>query len=97
MLDQSISDVYTEDGTTTVVIEDIGNIPMPVLLKLTLDDGSILNTRLDVKDWLDGRRTIDFTVDTESPVTEVEIDPDVFFPDADRKNNLWKLSGSESD
>lgn len=92
VLDQSISDVYTENGTTTVVIEDIGNIPMPVLLELTLEDGSILNTKLDVKDWLDGRRTIDFTIDTDSPVIQAEIDPEVYFPDVNRRNNVWNPS-----
>ena len=96
VLDQAVSDVYTEEGTTIVVIEDIGNIPMPVLLKLTLDDGSMLDTRLDIEDWLVGRRTIDFKIDTESPVVRVEIDSEVLFPDANRKNNVWEASGNQS-
>jgi len=96
VLDQSISDVNTENGSTTVLIEDLGNIPMPVLLKLTLEDGSMINTRLDVQDWLDGYRTLDFTIDTESPVTKVEIDPEVHFPDVNRRNNVWELSDTES-
>jgi len=69
---------------------------MPVLLKLTLDDGSMLDTRLDIEDWLVGRRTIDFKVDTESPVVRVEIDSEVLFPDANRKNNVWEASGNQS-
>jgi hypothetical protein len=63
---------------------------MPVFLKLTLGDGSVLNTRLDVTDWLDGRRIIDFSIETESPVIKAEIDPDVLFPDKNRGNNVWK-------
>ena len=96
VLDQSVADVYTENGTTTVVIEDIGNVPMPVLLRLTLENGSMLDTRLDVKDWLDGRRTIDFTIDTDSPVVQVDIDPDVHFPDANRRNNSWSAPENSS-
>ena len=96
VLDQTVSDVYTEEGTTIVVINDIGNIPMPVLLQLTLEDGSILETKLDVQDWLDGRRTIDFAIDTDSPVTRVEIDPDVHFPDVNRNNNVWEASDTQS-
>ena len=96
VLDQSVAEVYTENGTTTVVIEDIGNVPMPVLLRLTLDNGSMLDTRLDVEDWLDGRRTIDFKIDTDSPVVQVDIDPDVHFPDADRRNNSWSAPENSS-
>lgn len=94
-LDQSIADVYTENGVTTVIIEDMGDIPMPVHLELTLQDGSVLDTQLDVQDWLDGRRTINFSIETEAPVTKVEIDPDVFFPDINRRNNIWNRSGAE--
>jgi aminopeptidase N len=95
VLDQSIADVHTEAGVTTVVVEDLGNIPMPVLLKLTLMDGSVLDTRLDVTDWLDGRRIIDFSIETESPVIKAEIDPEVFFPDVDRGNNVWNEAGTD--
>jgi len=97
VLDQAVSGVHTENGTTTVVIEDIGNIPMPVLLKLTLEDGAMLDTRLDVQDWLDGRRTIDFKIDTESPVIRAEIDSEVLFPDANRRNNVWEASDNQPD
>lgn len=95
VMDQSIADVYTENGVTTVIVEDIGNVPMPVLLKLTLENGSVLDTKLDVEDWLDGRRTIDFTIETESPVVKAEIDPNVYFPDADRQNNEWNSTESD--
>ncbi|WP_340106086.1 M1 family metallopeptidase [Rhodohalobacter sp. 8-1] len=93
-LDQSIADVYTENGVTTVIIEDLGNVPMPVLLKLTLDNGSVLDTKLDVQDWLDGQRTIDFSIETDSPVIKAEVDPNVFFPDVNRRNNTWNSTES---
>lgn len=96
VLDQSLSDVHTENGTTTVIIEDHGNVPMPVFLKLTLENGSVINTRLDVEDWLDGRRTIDFSISTDSPVVRAEIDPEVYFPDVNRRNNVWSAPESQS-
>lgn len=96
VLDQSLSDVYTENGSTTVVIEDIGNVPMPVFLKLTLENGSMIDTQLEVQDWLDGRRTIDFSISTDSPVVRAEIDPEVYFPDVNRRNNVWNASESQS-
>jgi len=67
-----------------------------VFLKLTLENGSMIDTRLDVQDWLDGRRTIDFSISTDSPVVRAEIDPEVYFPDVNRRNNVWNASESQS-
>lgn len=92
VLDQAVSSVDIEDGVTTVVIEDKGNVPMPVPLRLTFDDGSMLETQLDVLDWLDGRTILDFSVKTDKAVTRVEIDPAIHFPDANRMNNVWESS-----
>jgi hypothetical protein len=92
VLDQAISSVSANNGVTTVVIEDQGNVPMPVPLRLTFDDGSMLETQLDVIDWLDGRTVLDFSIETDTPITRVEIDPEINFPDADRRNNVWESS-----
>jgi hypothetical protein len=37
--------------------------------------------------WLAGSRTA--TVTFPAPVTRVEIDPERYFPDVDRSNNVW--------
>lgn len=89
VLDQAITDVQTQGSETTVLIEDFGDVPMPVLLKITLEDGSVINDEISVDHWLEGNRTAEYRFTTDSEVVEVVIDPEVYFPDADRSNNTW--------
>jgi len=90
VLDQSVANVFEENGQSTIVIEDKGNIPMPVILQITLEDGTVIDEEIPVDQWLEGKRTIDYTLETGSPVVSVVIDPEVYFPDADRSNNVWE-------
>lgn len=89
VLDQAIIDVQSQGNETSVLIEDFGNIPMPVLLRITLEDGTVINDEIPVDHWLEGNRTAEYMFDGDSQVVEVVIDPDVYFPDADRSNNTW--------
>ena len=89
-LDQSIADVYELDGETVIEIEDIGNVPMPVLLEIELEDGTVIERRVEEDVWLNGSRTHQLIVSTESPVSYVVIDPEFLLPDVDRRNNDWE-------
>lgn len=89
-LDQSISDVYEDGNETVIVIEDLGNVPMPVHLEITLEDSTVTTETVDVQHWLDGYKTKEVRISTTSPVVKVEIDPEINFPDVNRQNNLWK-------
>lgn len=91
-LDQAISDVRTEDGATTIVIRDEGLVPMPVILEIELANGETLERRIPVDTWLRGRRTATLTIDTDSPVERVSIDPKNIFPDVDLADNDWLRS-----
>jgi hypothetical protein len=73
----------------TVVVEDFGGAPMPVELELTMADGRARRVMLPVEPWLEGRTRQWATVELESPVVRVVIDPDRVFPDVDRNNNTW--------
>ena len=88
-LNQSIADVYTDGNETVIVIEDIGNIPMPVHLYIELEDGSSLREYIDVEHWLSGHRTKEVRIQTDSPVIGVEIDRENQFPDTDVSNTFW--------
>ncbi|MEX0944952.1 MAG: M1 family metallopeptidase, partial [Balneolaceae bacterium] len=89
-LDQSIADVYREENRTVVVIEDIGNVPMPVKLRITLDDETTVDTTIPVDHWLDGFRMYHYYFDGPATVIRAEIDPDRLFPDKNRSNNVWE-------
>ena len=90
VLNQSVADVYEDGGETVIVIEDIGNVPMPVILRITLEDGSVKNETIEVDHWLKGFRTKELRLETDSEVLKVEIDPDELFPHTDFTNNVWE-------
>lgn len=86
-LDQAIAEVRHDAGTTEIVIEDRGSAPMPVLLRVTLADGSQSDHTLPVEPWLEGRTRQVLRVD--GAVSRAEIDPEQRFPDVERSNNTW--------
>ncbi|MEX1063106.1 MAG: M1 family metallopeptidase [Balneolaceae bacterium] len=89
-LDQAVGEVEEHDDGVTIEIEDLGNVPMPVNILVILEDGTELETELSVDPWLQGKRTSSVTLDTDQPVAEIIIDPDLYYPDADRSNNYWE-------
>lgn len=86
-LDQAIAQVNPAADGTEIVVENRGNVPMPVRLSVALADGETLEREIPVDTWLTGATTTSITV--PSNVTRVEIDPDFVFPDIDRRNNVW--------
>jgi hypothetical protein len=90
VLNQTIADVYRDGSESVIVIEDKGEVPMPVDLEITLENGDVLKHRIDVAEWLRGVRTIEYRIETESDITRVVIDPDVNYPDTDTGNLVWE-------
>ncbi|MGM0586990.1 MAG: M1 family metallopeptidase [Bacteroidota bacterium] len=88
-LDQGIESVTSRENTTTINIHDYGNIPMPVPLEITLENGETISKKVPVQRWLNGYRDATLTVQTDSPVVNVEIDASGNYPDTDRTNNIW--------
>ena len=89
ILDQAIAGVETDANGTRILIEDRGEVPMPVLLTITLDDGQVIEREVPVEEWSSGARTMTVTVLARQTVQRVEIDTRRSFPDTDRANNVW--------
>jgi aminopeptidase N len=87
VMDQSIVEVRTDAGRQVVVIEDRGEIPMPVVLRVTTDTGQTGHIRTAHDVWQDGRAVIPVAMD--GTVVEVIIDPEQSFPDVNRADNRW--------
>ncbi|HSH44371.1 MAG TPA: M1 family metallopeptidase [Longimicrobiales bacterium] len=87
-LDQAIGDVQVEDGTTTITVRDQGWVPMPVHLTVHNCRGEVLEEVIPVDRWLEGDTEASVTVPC-GDVSRVEIDPEGYFPDANRGNNVW--------
>ena len=93
VFDQAVQSVSTsmsgETRRVTIVVEDRGSAPLPVLLRLTTADGATQDVRMPVEPWLRGLVTQRVTVGVAGDVTRVEIDPERRFPDVQRDNNVW--------
>jgi len=87
-LDQGIASVTVADNTTTISIEDKGRVPMPVNLVITRANGQSEHKTIPVNAWLRGETRTTTTV-TGADVVRVQIDPELNFPDIDRRNNTW--------
>ncbi len=87
VLDHAVGDVRVSDASSTIVVRDLGDVLLPVLLRLTMADGSVHDLRLAGTNWLTGSREQEVSV--EGRVAKVVLDPDERFPDVDRSNNMW--------
>jgi hypothetical protein len=88
-LDQAIGPVTTAGDKLVVTIEDRGLAPMPVRLAITRTDGRVERMTIPVSAWLAGAKSTTVNLDSPATVRSIEIDPEMRFPDVDRKNNKW--------
>jgi aminopeptidase N len=88
VLDHAIGSVTAAGGTTTIVVQDLGRVPMPVHLTITYADGRTERREVPVEHWLTGHTTASITLPS-ADVVRVEIDAAMQFPDVDRTNNVW--------
>ncbi len=88
-LDQAIAGVKRTGNRLVITIEDRGLAPMPVELAVTRANGRVDRIHLPVSIWLGAARTHEVRVARIPAVTRVEIDPDGWFPDVNRTNQLW--------
>jgi len=92
-LDHAVASVTPNGAGATVTVEDRGTAPMPARILVTRENGSTARLEVPVETWLGGARSATVTVPAgASPVIRVEIDPESFFPDVDRANNVWTRS-----
>lgn len=88
-LDQAVGSVTPGPGGTRIVINDLGWVPMPARLTITLANGELVRREVPVETWLRGAHTAEVTVPPEQAVVGVEIDAERVFPDINRDNNVW--------
>ncbi|HYV93940.1 MAG TPA: M1 family metallopeptidase [Chitinophagales bacterium] len=76
-------------GKWKIVVEKKGNIPVPVTLDITLKDGSVIHHHETAEVWKDGSTVYIFRTKTQSEIQSVKLG-DIYTPDVDRKDNVWK-------
>lgn len=88
-LDQAVVSVTSEDGETTIALENRADMVMPAELLIAYADGSSETVRLPVEMWNQGSH-FNWTVPGLKRVTGVTIDPREVYPDENRDNNSWR-------
>lgn len=87
-IDLGISAVIPYAGNYVVVLANKGDMPMPVLLEVTYDDGTNERKMLPVEIWERGD-TWNYLLKTDKKVKSVVIDPDKILPDINLGNDSW--------
>ncbi|MDR8393967.1 M1 family metallopeptidase [Aliifodinibius sp. S!AR15-10] len=104
-MDQAVDSVSYVDGDTTkgalISISNKNKLVMPVIMKVTLADGSTQTVNLPVHVWHRGNTWTE-KLNTDQPIKSVQLDPNRELPDIDASNDYWtdsqssgKSSGSE--
>jgi hypothetical protein len=91
-LDHAIADIQSSDDGTEIVIENRGDMEMPVELELTYGDGTTERIKLPVEMWNQGDMFV-YRVAAGREVTSARLDPRGVYPDVDRGNDVM-LSGA---
>lgn len=87
-LDQRVSGAeQREDGTVIHLHNDAGLV-MPVLLRVEMSDGRVLDRTLPVEVWARSD-DYDLFLDDQGTVLSVTLDADHRLPDVDRSDNVW--------
>jgi Peptidase family M1 domain len=88
--DQALGTVTPGAGSVSVTVRDLGQVPGPALLVVTTDAGVVRQT-VPIERFLNpsNTRSVTVSVPVRGRVTRVEVDPDQFFPDINRRNNVW--------
>ncbi|MBU3958284.1 MAG: M1 family metallopeptidase, partial [Candidatus Omnitrophica bacterium] len=79
--DYAIKGVYQNK----IVVENIGDIPMPVELEVELEDGSQLNYL-----WNGAEKSKEFLIDNSKKIKSARLDPQKRILELDRTNNHWR-------
>jgi len=90
-LDQAVAGVDQQSEQVVVTIADHGLSPMPAPVRVTYEDGHTAEQVVPVEVWLRGQRETTLTFEPGT-ITRIEVDPGQYFPDVDRKNNVWRNS-----
>jgi len=69
--------------------KNVGGVLMPIILKLTFDDGTSEVVRIPAEIWRYNSQEVSWQYVTDKTLVQTEVDPDWETADADRENNYF--------
>jgi Peptidase family M1 domain len=89
-LDHELANVTPGAGSVQVTVRDLGQAPAPAEIVVTTADGRKTTQTIPIERWLQpSTRSVTVSIPVTGNVTRVEIDPEEYFPDSNRRNNVW--------
>ena len=89
-VDGSIESVATAAGKTTVTVRQDGQMPSPVVLKVTFKDKKDQTFTFPVDVWFNGSKTFKAVIDLKGRAFDkIQLDPGGRFPDHNIADNVW--------
>jgi len=89
--DLAIKEVKNGNNKVSVLVENVGNLPVPVDLTLTLEDGTQTKLTASTSIWKNGEKKIWLDADIKFKVKSVEL-LNKNIPDADGSNNKLEVN-----
>lgn len=87
-IDLAIESVVSYGNDQVIILSNKGEVPMPVKLGLTYEDGSQETIMLPVEIWQRGDQW-NYQHRSDKNITKVEIDPKKLLPDINIANDSW--------
>jgi hypothetical protein len=110
-VDGAIAGVKSGNGATIVTVRQDGQMPSPVVLKVTfaptgapikpmanakMIDATTAIVTWPVDVWFNGSRTFDAKLEFGArPIAGVQLDPDLRFPDRNPADNVWPAAAAK--
>ena len=89
-IDISLDQVVPFGGNYVIMLSNRGEIPMPVIMEVTYEDGSQERISLPVEIWQRGNQW-NHLLTTDKTLKSVEVDPDKIMADINSSNDSWPL------
>jgi len=86
--DLAIKDVFEQEGTLQVLIHRNGNIPVPVNLVVTYDDGSTKTVYKTARVWQNGNMGLTIKLKNGKTIRRIELGSK-HIPDVNKENNIY--------
>ena len=96
-IDQAVTKIDYYKGLpkngALITVENLGEVPMPVVLQLTDANGKNYTYKLPAEVWMRGNSTV-YKTDTTLKIVKATIDPEGYYPDIDASNNVLEASSN---
>ena len=94
---EEIKNLKTPKYFYRVVLEQKGELVMPVVLKLTYKDGTTEQKIFPAKIWRFNEKQVSKMIPSEKEIVKIELDPENLTADIDTTNNIWPKNQTKNE